>query len=364
MGLEENGQCLEIGFDLFGGAFFLLTRYEEVARPVRDRHDRFPATASVAYRAGFLDRPVVNEYVELLWQCLQRLWPRLERRPRSPRILLSHDVDWPVVTLRRSRPQTIRAAAGDLVRRRDWRLAVDRWRSWGAVRAGDWDADVGNTFDFIMSESERHGLSSAFNFIAGHSAGAIDGAYTLDDPWIRSLLRRIHDRGHEIGLHPSYNTYLDPERTKAEFARLREACQDLGIEQAVWGGRQHYLRWRNPQTWQNWADAGLTYDSTLGFADEIGFRGGVCYEYPVFNLLTRQRLDLVERPLIVMDATLLGDSDRPGGSVSPAAAIAQIVALSDRCRQFDGDFTLLWHNTWLLQESQKAAYQECLGMLR
>jgi hypothetical protein len=173
----------------------------------------------------------------------------------------------------------------------------------------------------------------------------------------------VYERGHEIGLHPSYHTFLDPARTKAEFEDLLKVCHELGINQPTWGGRQHYLRWRNPQTWQNYADAGLSYDSSLGFADEIGFRSGICYEYPVFNLCTRQRLNLVERPLIVMDATLLGDSDRPGGSVSPAAAVKYSVALKDRCKQFEGDFTLLWHNTWLLQESQKAAYRECVSML-
>ena len=47
--------------------------------------------------------------------------------------------------------------------------------------------------------------------------------------------------------------------------------------------RQHYLRWRAPTTWQNWEDAGLDYDSTVGYADHVGFRAGTCYEYPIFN---------------------------------------------------------------------------------
>jgi hypothetical protein len=363
IGLKTAKGRLRLGLDLFGSAFFMLTRYEEIVRPVRDRHERFPAIASLAYQAKFLDRPVINEYVEILWWCLQQLWPRLERKQRTFRILLSHDVDWPVVTLGRTLSQTMKAAAGDLVKRRDRKLATSRLRSWNQVRLGSWDVDIGNTFDFIMTESARYGLRNAFYFIADHSAGTIDGVYTLDHPWIRLLLRRAYERGHEIGLHPSYNTFLDPARTKAEFEDLLKVCHELGINQPTWGGRQHYLRWRNPQTWQNYADAGLSYDSSLGFADEIGFRCGICYEYPVFNLLTRQRLSLVERPLIVMDATLLGDSDRPGGSISPAAAVKHIVALKDRCKQFEGDFTLLWHNTWLLQESQKAAYRECLSIL-
>ena len=39
-----------LGADLFGSAMFMLSRYEEIARPEPDRHERFPATASLAYR--------------------------------------------------------------------------------------------------------------------------------------------------------------------------------------------------------------------------------------------------------------------------------------------------------------------------
>lgn len=44
-------------------------------------HDRFPATASLAYRAGFLDRPQIDEYLEILWAAMRRLWPGLQRKP-------------------------------------------------------------------------------------------------------------------------------------------------------------------------------------------------------------------------------------------------------------------------------------------
>jgi len=34
---------------------------------------------------------------------------------------------------------------------------------------------------------------------------------SLDDPRLRALLREIHARGHEIGIHPGYHTYRHPE---------------------------------------------------------------------------------------------------------------------------------------------------------
>ena len=46
-------------------------------------------------------------------------------------------------------------------------------------------------------------------------------------------------------------------------------------------------------------------DSTLSYADKEGFSCGVCYEYSVFNFLTRQKLDLKEKPLIIMEGSFL-----------------------------------------------------------
>ena len=63
--------------DIFAASFFMLTRWEEYVNKNRDIHDRFPATESLAYKQGFLDRPVVNEYVEELkktYLSLMRVW--------------------------------------------------------------------------------------------------------------------------------------------------------------------------------------------------------------------------------------------------------------------------------------------------
>lgn len=74
---------VKLGLDIFGSAFFMLTRYEEVVKSVKDEHERFQARASLAYQEGFLERPIVNEYLEILWWSMKRLWPNLERKKES-----------------------------------------------------------------------------------------------------------------------------------------------------------------------------------------------------------------------------------------------------------------------------------------
>jgi hypothetical protein len=166
-------------------------------------------------------------------------------------------------------------------------------------------------------------------------------------------MARIANRGHEIGVHPSYRTYRDPARTKAEFESVRDAAANEGVDQNVWGGRQHYLRWSNPDTWQNWTDAGLSYDSTLGYPERPGFRCGVCREFSAFNLLRRERLALRERPLVVMDESLFGYMKLDWNEAADT-----MKALNDTCRRWAGDFTLLWHNSSLLARADQHRFVE------
>jgi hypothetical protein len=332
--------------DLFGGAFFLLTRYEEAVLAQRDDHGRFLASASLAAREDFLERPLVNEYAELLWRDLYATWPRLERRSRAFRVMPSHDVDIPFCG-HSGLADRFRRAAGDVVKRRDPPLALRR-----LVGA----SDLYDTFEFLMDTSERNGVRSTFFFLAGHKPeNRVGDGYSLDDPRVRSLLRRIHDRGHEIGLHGSYASHDEPTRLHAELGELRRACSEEGIEQDAWGGRQHFLRWSG-RLWEAYEEAGLAYDASLSFADHPGFRAGICWEYPVFDLWGRRPLPVRERPLVAMDASLLQYM-----RLDDAATLARLAALKETCRRWEGDFTLLWHNDRLFWRGARRAYQYALA---
>jgi peptidoglycan/xylan/chitin deacetylase (PgdA/CDA1 family) len=359
--LTHSEQEIKLGLDIFGSAFFMLTRYEEVVKPDRDRFDRFPATASLAVQENFLDRPIINEYLEILWACLKSLWPGLTRQTRQYKMYVSHDVDEPFRFAFSGAKRLLQRCAGDLRYRKSPTAALKSMVSWSEVKLlGRADRDPANTFSQIMDLSEQHNLQSAFYFITDHSAGEIDGVYQMDHPLIRKLLREIHDRGHEIGLHTSYNTYRDPQQTEREFAILQKACSAEGIQQTQWGGRQHYLRWQTPTTFQNWDRAGLDYDSTLGYAEQIGFRCGTCYEFPVFDLVQGKALRLRERPLCVMEVSVTREAYM-GLSIATGAAFDAIHAIQKYCQQFNGSFTLLWHNTSFIEKSELQLYESIIS---
>jgi hypothetical protein len=354
--VELDARGAHVVVDVFGSAFAMLTRYEEAIPGERDSFQRYPAANALAVREGFLRTPIVDAYVELLWAALHRLWPRLTRRPREYRVLLTHDVDDPLSTLGRSRALLARQLLGDVARRRDVGLLLRRARALNDLRRGRLDGDPHNTFDLLMDVSERHGLRSAFYFLSKNDVDTHGGRFDLfDHLWVRRLMGRVHRRGHEVGFHAGFGTFRDAGWTAQEFGRLREVAEREGVRQDEWGGRQHFLQWANPDTWRNWTDAGLAYDCTLAFSEDVGFRTGTCHEYPVFDLLARRPLTLRERPFQVMDVTLF----RYLG-LSPDEAYAAVLDIARACRRFRGDLGILWHNDEVLRTARQKRWYAAL----
>jgi hypothetical protein len=351
------GHQSRLAVDIFGSIFFMLTRYEEMVDGPRDHFGRFTSKASVAERNGFLNIPIVNVYVELLWNTLVCIWPGIRRRSAEYRCLLSHDVDV-IGSVERSLLSMTKTVLFDLLGRRELGLAGRRISSF--LRSKYYlnesvKEDPYNSFDFILDVSEKNGLISAFNFFAGNSGDRRDPVYEVRSDFVASLIADIADRGHEIGIHPGFGAFNSQKVFNAELTTLRDVCRQKGILSQPFGGRNHFLNWRNPYGWRQWEAAGLTYDSTLAYADAPGFRAGICGDYPVWDLLDRRRLRLVERPLIVMESSCLTYK-----KMSLEGTASVVCELADVCRRFSGQFTLLWHNHMLVSKRAKGIYADII----
>lgn len=352
---DRQGGNLAVHYDVPGLVFWALTRLEELhpAAP-RDRHGRFPASASHAARHDYLERPVVDEWMVALHGMARDIWPGLPPLRTAPVPLrLSHDVDTPLRHGFVSLPVLLRRMAGD-ARRGQWGDVLRAPWHWLTWRRGIPARDPANSFDWLMDLSDAHGLTNAFYFITEPDWRGADPRYTFDHPVVRALLRHIHARGHEIGLHPSMDSFSRPDRIAAEARTLRRVCREEGITQDRWGGRMHYLQWRAWDTSAQWAAAGLSYDTTLGYADRPGFRAGTCFDYPGFDPVADRTLGIAIRPLVVMEQTIISTAYL---ALAPEAARARIGRLADRCRAVGGCFTLLWHNDVLATQANRDLYQ-------
>ena len=354
-GSRNNAQFTRdfLPIDIFGSAFFMLSRYEEYAHQVEDIHGRFPASASLASLNGFLNWPIVNEYIAILWASLKRLWPGLVRKKRQFRMIPTHDVDIPFEYKGKSLRQILLKSAVDLNHGHGLKCIVRNLSSWHQINRSKYH-DPFDTFDWLLDTLEANGAVGVFNFMAGGRL-PVDDYYPISAPHITDLIKKVIHRGHAIGFHPSYETATDCHLWSSEYSRLQTAIKSLQVH----GGRQHFLRFKVPLTWRCWASSGLEYDSSLGFADHAGFRCGICYEYPVFDLEQRKELPLRERPLIAMDTTVI-DSHYMGLGASEEA-LNYLLDLKQRCRNYDGDFVILWHNQRFVDPKEKEIFQKIIS---
>ena len=120
----------------------------------------------------------------------------------------------------------------------------------------------------------------------------------------RSIVDNITKRGHEVGFHPGYASFFNNITWRKEKEELESVINTKVLE-----GRQHYLRFKMPETFVLWEENRMEYDSTLSYFDVEGFRCGTGDSFPVFNFIERKTYKLKERPLIVMDATLVSYRD-------------------------------------------------------
>src|SRR5262249_27309253 len=119
---------------------------------------------------------------------------------------------------------------------------------------------------------------------------------------VAELIADMTRRGHEVGLHGSYESYRDGP----ELARQRQAiaAATRASDGAACGIRQHLLRFDVRTTWAAQADAGFAYDSTLGYNEAIGFRAGIAAPFVPWDGAGRKPHRLWEAPLTAMDGAL------------------------------------------------------------
>ncbi len=285
--------------------------------------------------------------------CLYQLWPNLERKKRHFRNLISCDVDHPIDTAGYSLKRTILRVGARLLRDNNAPLAfIDALNYVFKKFGSDKFDEYRNNIKWVMDENDSAGNKVAFFFIPKQTSKVREEISLFSGAKVRGLLTDIIQRGHEVGFHPGYETYRFPENFKGSANELKSVYHELGVKNI--GGRQHYLRSDASITPRLWDVNGFAYDSSLGFADKAGFRCGVCYEYTMFDLTNREPLKIKQRPLIAMDCSIISNGYE--GLGYGEKSLEKFKLLKNRCQQFSGDFTLLWHNSFFSDKQSKALY--------
>jgi hypothetical protein len=355
--IARLGDGYRVHYDIPGLAYWALNRLEELHASELDAHGRFKSSSAHAVRHDYLERPVVDEWFDILRQVMRRLWPSVQLTRLEFTTWVSHDVDRPSRYGFTTVAGLLTRMGGDLLRRRQ---ITDCLRA-PLIRHSTRDRlhpdDPWNTFLWLMDTAERQGLRSAFFFICGRTDRRLDADYEVEHPAMQHLIRQIHLRGHAIGLHPSYHSYLNEDVVKREAQRLMSVCAANGVGLEGWGARMHYLRWSHPRTLQVLEAAGAAYDSSMTYPDRCGFRCGSCHDFTAFLPVEDRVLNIRIRPLVVMESSIIDWM----GLALEHEAYAKFMEMKAACRAVGGVFSLLWHNSSLESARAKDLYERVVS---
>lgn len=350
--VHKRNETIVTNADIVASAFFFLSRYEEVVRLHSDRHDRFPGEESFASRNSLCHRPLVDEYGAILVHWLHLTGNRIPHRMQQYKLFVSHDVDHII--------KYKRAASGgrELISLLGHRAFSDCFALTKQKLTAHYDKrqdPYWSGLKWMMHQEKRLGITSQWFFLAQHRSDT-DYSYSIDDPVAKKLIKEMQEEGHEIGLHVSYYGSRSSSILKAEAERF---CMHVS---GSFGARCHFLRAKIPQTLAGMDACGIEFDSSLGFADRIGFRCGTSKEFHPYDIFANRRMRLIERPLIVMDTTL---QTKEYECLKRECAFDRVKQLIDKCRFFKGRFVLLWHNSSLERSDRSmrgwdAVYQSIL----
>jgi hypothetical protein len=152
---------------------------------------------------------------------------------------------------------------------------------------------------------------------------------------IADRIRSLMSAGCEIGVH-GINAWLDGSKGREEVEQIRSIT---GMEDV--GARMHWLYF-DEQSPAILEQAGVSYDSTFGYNETVGYRAGTTQVYKPLDAS-----QLLELPLHVMDTALFYPRYL---DLSPGEAGKRVGHIIDNAVQLGGCVTVNWHDRSIAPE--------------
>ena len=329
-------------FDPFALSFYLVSRYEEYLPFKPDEHGRFRPELSLAGREGFLQIPLVDAIVHAINNLLKAQFPGIILADQPFRFIPSFDIDIAYAHLGKG---WVRATAAwlKLFMKADFGQIKERYSTLTGKVADPYD-----NFQLHLDLAAKYDYPLLYFVLLG-DFGRYDRNTTYRGKRFRELLSKLSLTA-EMGLHPSYQSFLHPEIYKKEKKRL-EAI----IQRPVINNRFHFLRMKFPQSYRELIKEGIKEDYSLGYSSMNGFRAGTCTPFYFYDLEKEERSNLRIHPFIFMDSAMIDNLQ-----LSLAEAVAEIDRIMNQVKIYGGEAIGIWHNYSLSEKDQYKGWQEVL----
>jgi peptidoglycan/xylan/chitin deacetylase (PgdA/CDA1 family) len=315
-----------IPFDIFAASFYLISRYEEYLPHVKDIHGRFTAEQSMAFKYGFLEKPVVDIWAYKFLAMLLEKFPDYNCKTRAYTFISTVDIDNAFAYKHKNLVRTIGGFFNDLLK---FKL-VEIWNRFTVI----WNLkrDPFDTFESILRLKNEYDVKTIFFFLIGDYS-TFDTNVSASKTKYKLLIKEMVDYAR-VGLHPSYFTMQDAALLKKEKERLENITNT-----PVTRSRQHYLRFSLPETYQNLIDLEVEEDYSMGYASTVGFRASTCTPFYFYDLDFEIQTPLKIFPFALMDTTL-----NDYMKLTSKQSLGRIRDLKNEVKAVNGTFITLFHN--------------------
>lgn len=307
--------------DILASIFFVLSRYEEYWQTERDSHDRFPGICSMQSVYGWLEIPICDLWAEALIGFIGVE----EKRNNAFQIQPTFDIDSTYAYREKGFSRNFAGLFKDLLHGRYSRIK-ERWHVWNKKQHDPFD-----TFHKILEVVKSFPNTHCFWLLADYSP--FNKNLPFNNPTQKEIIQTF-DQQCKVGIHPGYDTYLNPKVLGHEKERLEKITQN-----PVKFSRQHFLRLKLPETYNILLEQKIEFDFSMGYAELPGFRMGTARLCPWFNLQTNTITELQLQPFCYMDGTL-----NEYLKLSPHHALEEIESLKNAVKKHGGTFSFIWHN--------------------
>ncbi|HVZ24644.1 MAG TPA: hypothetical protein VG842_01230, partial [Sediminibacterium sp.] len=243
----------DLGFDIFSAAFYLLSRYEEYLPHQKDAYDRFIPEQSLAYRDGFLQKPLINCWMHVCRDILSQFFMQ-DAIPAEETFRFQPTYDIDIAYAYRYHPlwKSVFGFYRDLLTGQ-----LDRVLERGNVYSGRTE-DPFDIYSWIDA-LHRDSTPPVFFLLGLLQKGPEDKNLLLKNPAIRQLFRKLSDR-YPVGWHPSRESGKQP----GLFPREKQALESV-LGKPLFRSRFHYLSFQLPEDYRKLVQAGIQEDYSMGY---------------------------------------------------------------------------------------------------
>ncbi len=328
-------------FDLFAAAFFLLSRYEEYLPHEKDGFGRYAHTHSLAYKEDFLDIPLVNTWLQKFRAELQHQFPGATFKQKTFRFLPTYDIDEAWSFKHKQWWRSAGAALKDLLSGRFGRVKQRR------RVLNNREPDPFDSYDWIDDLHRPYSLHPRYFFLLAGQTGKYDRNILPTETAMQSLVNR-HAEKYETGIHPSWQSGDDPSLIRKEKELL-----EMITRRKVISSRQHFIRFRLPDTYRHLLEAGLQEDFSMGYGSINGFRASVASPFYWYDLEKEQVTSLLLHPFCFMEANSFFEQ-----RATPEQALEEMRHYHREVKKVNGQLITIWHNTFLGMDPMYAGWKE------